>query len=139
MYQVNSTFIQTPHRKMNRLAFDMTAGEKIVVPFEGIAGAVVRIDVSCFQDEAGAIDKSGITENIKRWGALDVDIRINRIPRENIRADDVLKAEKLSDKIIAMAALREETVPESILVKADALELMSTDNLIATVTKGEAL
>lgn len=135
-----SRFIQTPHRKMIRTSQDLTSEhEQSRQIYDNVAGAHLRMDFTVWQDEAGTIDKEALKQFYMEAGALDVDIRINRIPRENIRADEVLKAEKLSDKIIAMAALRGETVPESILVKCDALELMSTDNLIGTVTRGEAL
>lgn len=145
---LESRFIQTPHKKMIRIKVDFTQegediSELLYFPTPalqpGMEGAFVRCDYTVWQDEAERIDKAVIKEFFQGEGAFDVDIRINRIPRENIRADEVLKATSLSDKIVAMAALREETIPKSILVKADALELMNPDNLIGTVSRGAAL
>ena len=133
MYTINSRFISTPFRRTVRYKFDLTAGEKITIPFVGIAGATVRIDVTCWQDEAEQVSKEAITENLKRWGAESVDIRITRLPRENIRADAVLKADTLRDKLIAAAALRDEKVSESILEKSDALEHMDAEELVKTI------
>jgi len=123
-------FNETPTRKLARFKFDQTEGEAINLPSDDVAGSVVRIDVTAWQDEAGTIDKEGITENLKRWGALDVDIRIIRKPRETVRSEAVLKVETLREKLIAMAELKGETVPESILQKADDLESRPADELI---------
>jgi len=129
-----SCFIETPTRKLSRFKFDQTEGEEITVPFEDIAGSSVRLDVTSWQDQAATIDKDAITENLKRWGALDVDIRIIRKPRETVRSEAVLKVDRLRDKLIAMAELKGEIVPESILQKADKLETMQADELINAMT-----
>lgn len=123
-------FIETPTKKLARFKFDQTEGEAINLPSDEVAGSVVRIDVTAWQDEAGTIDKESITENLKRWGALDVDIRIIRKPRETVRSETVLKVETLREKLVAMAELKGETVPESVLQKADDLESRPSDELI---------
>lgn len=133
MYQITSRFIETPCKKVARYAFDMTAGEKITIPFEGISGSTVRIDVTTWQDEAGMVSKETITENLTRWGAESVDIRIIRIPRENVRAEAVLKTDRLRDKIQKMAELREEEVSWSTLMKAESLEERKPDELIEAI------
>lgn len=136
MYSVTSTFIISPSRKMVRLAFDDAAGEGYVVSGKDVSGAVVRIDCTVWQDEAEKISKAEIEKHYLAAGALSVDIRITRLPRENIRADAVLKAETLRDKLVAAAELRGETVSESVLQKADALENMDAEKLIQEIGKG---
>jgi hypothetical protein len=89
---------------------------------EEVDGAYVRYDVTVFQDEAANINKSDIEAYAKELGALDVDIRIIRIPRETVRSESVLKADSLRLKLLAMAELRGETISESVLKKADLLE-----------------
>lgn len=117
-----SEFILSPCRKMSRFVIDLTAGETITLPFESVAGSSVRVDIRVYQDEAAAVGKEEITANLMRWGAVDADVRLIRVPRQTVRSEAVLKVETLRDKLIAMAALKGETVSESILRKADALE-----------------
>jgi DNA repair exonuclease SbcCD nuclease subunit len=149
--EVVSRFVKTPSRKMIRMKDDFTSsdndhrgglsitecligGEAVSMP--DISGAVVRFDLDVWQDEAGQVDKEALRKFYMEAGAIDVDIRVNRIPRENIRADAVLKAETLRDKLIAAAALRDEKVSESILQKADALENMDQEELVKMIGKG---
>jgi exonuclease SbcD len=128
-------FVKTPCRKLIRIQDDLTekTKEDSAAFTADVSGASIRYDITVFQDEAGEIDKDVIRREFLYRGALDVDIRINRIPRENIRADAVLKAETLRDKIVAMAALREERISDSIQIKADRLENMEPDELVAMV------
>lgn len=135
MRTITSRFIETPTKKLVRYKFDRTEGDKAVVfPFEQVAGAMVRIDLTTWQDEAGEVDRELITKNLKRWGALDVDIRIIRKPRENVRGEAVLKVDRLRDKLVAMAELKNEPISESLLQKADSLESMTADELIGMLT-----
>ena len=71
-------------------------------------------------------------------GAVDVDIRLIRKPRETVRSETGLKVETLREKLIAMAELKGETVPESILEKADILEQVSPESLIASMLNEKA-
>jgi len=131
-------FIETPCKRIARYKFDMTAGEKITIPFEGIAGATVRVEVTAYQDETGQVSKETIIENLKRWGAESVDVRINAIPRENVRAESVLKADTLRDEIQAMAELRGEEIEADVLLKAELLEGVPGEELLQRVAGGVA-
>lgn len=138
---VTSRFIETPTRKMLHLKHnfveDPPLDELDIVLYslerEDIENAYIRCDFTVYQDEAETIDKEMIRAFYARAGALDVDVRIIRIPRETIRSEEVLKVERLRDKLIAMAELRGETVTESILQKADDLENMPSEELIGTI------
>jgi DNA repair exonuclease SbcCD nuclease subunit len=125
-----SEFVKTPCRKLIRFAYDMTAGEEVSVSLDNVRGASVRVDITTWQDEAVTIEKDVIRTTIERAGALDADIRIIRIPRQTVRSESVLKVETLRDKLIAMAALKDETVPESILEKADELEARQVEDVV---------
>lgn len=138
---ITSRFIKGPSRKLVRQYLDKTAGEeedRFCFSSTEIDGAYVRLDVTVWQDEAGIIDKENLSRGLKALGAIDVDIRINRVPRQNVRSAAVLKAETLAEKIMAMAELRGETVPETILEKAESLEITKEEHLIEYVTKGVA-
>lgn len=138
---VEFRFIPSPHRIRERLQFDLTANGEFsfqdhLEPVKPEASEV-RIDITCWQDEASLIDVAAITEYVAAGNdGVTVDVRIARIPRENVRADKVLKAETLRDKLIAAAALRDETVPESILHKADLLDTVSGEQVVAMTAGG---
>jgi len=136
--QIQSKFVETPCKRIARYKFDMTAGEKITIPFEGIAGATVRVEVTAYQDETGLVSKETIIENLKRWGAESVEVRITAIPRENVRAESVLAAETLRDEIKAMADLRQEEIEADVLLKAELLEGVPGEELLQRVAGGAA-
>jgi len=132
----SSRFIETPAKKLSRISFDYTVGEITGIDanvINGVKGTFARLDYKVWQDDADKIDKEAITEIMKAAGALDVDIRIVRVPRQNVRSEAVLKADRLRDKIQKMAELKDEEVEWSILMKADSLEDMAADELIRTV------
>lgn len=134
MYCVTSRFICTPARKAIRFQRDLTDPENIEPMYaDGVTGADVRIDLTVWQDEAEKIDKEAIRQEWLDQGAADVDIRIIRVPRENVRAAEVLKAETLRDKISRMAELRGEETTGSLLLKAELLEVKPADELTKAV------
>lgn len=136
---LTSRFIETPAKKLSRFNYDFTEYDVKPLPCEaeGIKGTYVRLDYKVWQDEAGSIDKDAITQELLAAGALDVDIRIVRVPRQNVRSEAVLKADRLRDKIQKMAELKEEEVEWSILAKADSLEDMAADELVSAVSGGQ--
>lgn len=133
-----SEFVKTPCRKLVRYALDLTT-ENIEymdnfiihhVSTTNVKDAYIRIDVTTWQDEAGKVNKDDIIRQYLVSGAVDVDIRIIRIPRQTVRSEAVLKVQTLREKLVAMAALKGETVPESILLKADELENRPAEDVV---------
>lgn len=123
---VESRFIETPTKKLVRFEINLTKNDERsdlerLYPVAS-EGCFVRLDITVWQDECELIDKNALIENLKRWGAVEVDVRIIRVPRQTVRSESVLKVNTLRDKIKAMAELRGETVSESVLQKADLLE-----------------
>lgn len=135
---VKSEFFKTPCRKLARTTIDLTTEsieylDNFIVHHASTADikeAFIRVDITVFQDEASKINKEDITRQYLSYGAKEVDIRIIRIPRQTVRSETVLKVETLREKLIAMAALNNETVPESILSKADILEAGQIDEVV---------
>lgn len=133
-----SEFVKTPCRKLVRFAVDLTTEnieylDNFIIHHASttdIKESYVRVDITTWQDEASKINKENITRQYLSYGAKDVDIRIIRVPRQNVRSETVLKVETLRDKLVAMAALNNETVPERILAKADALESTPAEDII---------
>jgi len=139
LHLIDSRFIETPAKKLLRIQEDFT-GEDGVAEMdavlysysqEDLANAYIRCDFTVWQDEVSLrIDKDKLTAFFLSAGALDVDIRIVRVPRQNVRSEAVLKADRLRDKIQKMAELKEEQISDMVLMKADMLEGMSADELI---------
>lgn len=131
-----SQFHETPARKLIKLKTDLTNGGRSVEAMMAdgeydIEGAFVRLEIKVWQDEADALDLQAIREALSQ--AADVDLRIQRVPRETVRAAKLLELQRLRDKIREMALLRKEQVPETILAKADMLESMEADEVYEAV------
>lgn len=127
---VKSEFFKIPCRKLVRTTIDLTTEsieylDNFIVHHASTADikeAFIRVDITAWQDETGKINKEGITRQYLSYGAKEVDIRFIRIPRQSVRSETVLKVETLREKLVAMAAIKEENVSENILQKADELE-----------------
>jgi DNA repair exonuclease SbcCD nuclease subunit len=144
---IETRFIKTPSRKLIKLSEDLTNVQELTdvlgIPLMGmlLAGdapvdvkdAVVRVEFKVFQDEATKINTDEIKASLISSGAKEADIRLIRIPRENIRSQKILKLTTLREKLIEMAALKNETVPTSILEKANMLESEEADKIVREV------
>ena len=136
-------FIETPGKKIVRLEHDFTIEGSIkdldivlyAIHHEDIKGAFIRLDFKAWQDEAAQLDREKIREFYLSVGALDVDLRIVRVPRQTVRSAEVLRVDRLRDKLRAMAGLRGEEVSETVLSKADALEDRSAEELLGEVAR----
>lgn len=146
---VKSRFIETPCKKTIRLSDDFSAlendhrggmtitecliaGEAVTIP--DVAGTYVRHEIKVWQDEMALVDKGKIRDFYLGAGAIEADIRIIQIPRDKVRSEKVLAAARLRDKLVAMAEAKGETLPDSILVKADMLENMQPEDVLNTIT-----
>ncbi len=130
---VESEFIQTACKKLIRVNQDLTNPNEQSRTINA-DGAYVRIDMKVWQDEAAKINKEALEQFYMDAGALGVDIRLIRVPRETLRAESVRQAETLSDKIIEQAKIKGEEVPEGVLLLAEKLESMTAQDLIQEAT-----
>lgn len=134
---LHSEFHITPSQKRLILSPDLTKNGNSIEDFlvaqkeSDLRDAHVRLDIRVFQDEAGDLD-----EDLIRAILPDVDIHIQRVPRETVRSAKILKVDHLRDKLKAMAELRREEIPAEILAKADHLETMPADELLKMVSNG---
>jgi len=143
---VTSRPVETPTKKLIKISKDFTsrnhieeANELIEITsndYDDIDGAYIRVELKCYQDEAGKLDKAAIAAIFD--GAADVDVRIIRVPRENVRSAHILKLVTLREKLQEMARLKSELVPDSVLMKADFLENMTPDQIMAGAIGGVA-
>ena len=129
-----STFIQTPYTHLYALKFDFTDPQtdfKTLFTQEikdSVKGAVVRVEITAYEDDVAKIDRDDLERNLAE--AKSYEIKIIRVPRENVRSEKLLKLKTLRDKLIEQARLRGEVVKESILKKADNLESMESDEIV---------
>ena len=139
---VLSSYVDTPTRRLLKIEEDYTKDGMDITEFgaalfqyspEELQGAVVRVELKVWQDEADKIDRQDIEDHFASCDVSEIDIRIIRVPRENVRSERILKLRTLREKLIEMAAIKGETVPESILEKADQLETIPADHVINAV------
>jgi exonuclease SbcD len=141
---IESNFIKTPSRKLVKLSEDFTGAgmesltksdieNTILNSLPNIKDAHINLEFKVFQDEAQRIAKEEIEETLIDMGAKSVGVHLLRMPRENVRSQSILKLITLREKVIEWANLRGETVPESILNKADLLESEDADKIIQEV------
>jgi len=132
-----STLIPTPYTHLYKLTYDLTDPQtdfKLLLTQENkdkVKDSVVRVEIKAYEDEIAKIDREDIEENLT--GAKSFEIKIIRVPRENVRSEKLLNMTTLREKISEMARLRGEEVPESILKKADMLEHMESDEIVKTM------
>lgn len=135
-----SQYIETPFTKTVRFRDDFTTADgwptgdilDHVAPDEDITGKHVRIELNVWEDEAHLINKASL-EKAVMGSAASCDIRIIRVPRANVRAESVLKADTLRDKLLERAALAGEEVDTQVLAMADVLEGTPADRLLQMV------
>ena len=137
MYVVNSSFIETPTRRFFQVKADLQedlANLPMALPDpEQAAGAIVRLELKAWQDQAGEIDREALKKAYMDAGAESVEIKITRVPRETVRSEAIIHCTTLSEKILEMARLRGEEVPPGVLEKAQLLESETPEKILAEV------
>lgn len=141
-----SHFVETPARKLFRDKMDFSLDDEVCgggienlstildsIDAKEIKDAMVRIELTTWQDEAEQIDRESVKVAYMDAGAQDVDVRIIRKPRANIRSEKLLKLSTLREKIQERAAINGEDVGESVLSKADDLEVRQGDEIVQGV------
>lgn len=143
MYTIKSKFIEVPTRKLAQIKEDLTydgAIDELDISLYGsipdpekIKDSILKVEFKIFNDQSEKLDKKAIEEFYLSAGAKEVDVRIIRIPRENVRSERILKLTTLREKLMEMARLKGEIVPESILTKADILESEDSEKIISKI------
>lgn len=129
-----SKYIITPFTHLYALKLDFTDPQTdFRTPFtqkikDNIKDAVVKVEIRVFEDDIAKIDHEDLERNLAT--AKSYEIKTIRVPRENVRSENLLKMTTLREKLIELARLRGEEVPESILLKADNLEYMAQEQVV---------
>lgn len=140
----DSRFIETPTRRLVKIEADLTNPTPdlniydldafiYAHPRDTIKGAFVRCQFRLWQDEAAKLNKPEIEKTLLSLGAEAVEFRCSYVPRENVRSARILTLSSLREKIRERAELNKEEAPESVLLKADALESSTRDEVVGHV------
>ncbi len=128
---LNSKFIQTPAKQMLEIKEDFTNDEDSIKEIDivlysyspdELKDADIKITLTMWQDEARVVKQTEIKGFFIDSGCRNVKLSLIRKPREAVRAEKVLEAETLPEKLKAMTELRGEDIADSILEKAKSLE-----------------
>lgn len=135
-----SRFVETPCRKLVKIEIDtVTDGfediDAVMYAYDQdtLNGASVRVEIKVYQDESAKVGKENIEKFYLSAGVETIDVRLIRIPRESTRSKTILTLSTLRDKIMERASLKNEQIPESILIKADLLEAAPAEELLQTI------
>ncbi len=135
-------FCLTPTRKLLKIDVDATETldnvDATIYAYgpEAIENAFVQVVIKCWQDETAKLNVDDVKVFFWEYGAKDVDIRIIRVPRENVRSERILKLSTLRDKIQEQARIKNDSVSDTILLKADSLESVAPDAILEQVSVG---
>lgn len=130
---LTSSFIQTPARQMINIKVDYTDDSQEIIPLDYVesmklfdvnlySNCQVKFVLTVWQDDASQINKSEIERCFLSAGCEEIKISIIRKPRESVRAERVLEADTLPDKLKAMAELRGEDISPGVIDKAKSIE-----------------
>ena len=140
--RIETSWVDTPSRYLYRIGRDLTRQENpdfAIKPkleeVEAVTNAKLRIEVKVWQDEADRLDVVSISDQYLKLGAEDVKIRINRVPRAQVRSDKMFSLQSLRDKVAERARLNGHAVTEGILGKADLLENESAEGIFESLKR----
>jgi len=139
----NPTFINTPTDRLLRIRWDFTAEgrtadiEDVLNQYRGpdITGSILKVELTFWQDEY----MEWTRDNVESWFAPllpeSIDVQIIRKPRENIRSQEILKAESLSEKVQLLADQNKEEMTPGIQTKCEMLETMNQEECIKALNE----
>jgi DNA repair exonuclease SbcCD nuclease subunit len=135
----NPKFINTPSDRLLRIREDFTTPnngpENIDVAFysygpDELNGSILKIELTFWQDEGLEHTRESIEKFFEAHGCQSINVQIIRKPRENIRSQEILKAESLSEKVQLLADQNKEEITPGVQRKCEMLETMNQDECI---------
>jgi len=136
-------FYKTPADRLLRIRWDFTAEgrtadiEDVLNQYKGpdIKDSILKVEFTFWQDEYLEWNKG----NIEAWFAeiplQSINVQIIRKPRENIRSQEILKAESLSEKVQLLADQNKEEITPGVQAKCEMLETMNQDECIKALNE----
>lgn len=135
-----STFIPTPVDKLLRIREDFTAEDNPDVSLalqkyrpDELRGAFLKVEITLWQDQAVEWTKAKILDYFKPCDCASVEVDLPRLPRQNIRNEQILRADNLTEKISILAVQNKETLSEGILNKCELLQSTPLEEIIKMI------
>jgi len=134
---LSSEFVPAPARNMLRIREDFTKTDladldMVLHTFspEELKDAHLKIEFKVWVDEGLDVTKAKILDFYKDCGCADIKVEITRVKKQNIRSNEVVKADRLSDKVNLMAVQNNEEISAGVLEKCELLETKTRDEII---------
>jgi len=144
MAKGNPKFIQTPSDRLLRIREDFTVDGNTFIDADMVLhtygpdelkGAILKVEFTFWQDEGLEHTRESIEKFFEPCDCQSVDVQIIRKPRENIRSQEILKAESLSEKVQLLADQNKEEITPGIQDKCNMLETMTQEECIKVLNE----
>ena len=139
-FQRNSEFVVLPARELHIIRKNFLERPVDQAEIENglkddLEGSWLKIEINIWHDEVRQINQATLEDHFLNKGCDRVVIDLIRKPREAIRSERVLEAETLPEKIIEMGKIKDEEIPNTILLKATSLEIMNAEDLYKKINE----
>lgn len=132
-----STFIPTPVDKLLRIRHDFTAEDNPDISLalqkyrsDELRGAHLKIELTLWQDQCVEWDKKKVLSHFVPFDCNSIDISISRLPHQNIRNEQILRADSLTEKISILAVQNKEEISQGIIDKCELLQSTPQEEII---------
>lgn len=126
--------INYPHAPQKKIVIEWSETFPVIKEID-IKGFIIWMQIRVDRERRHEIDLPTIESRLKSLGAFEgSEVEIVDNPVETIRSAEIQDAIILREKVIIHAKLSDKTVAESILEKADKLEIMAKEE--GTTTEG---
>ena len=133
-------FIQTPADRLLRIREDFTKPDSGIdlgvgihlnaYDAEELKGSILKVELTFWQDEGLEHTRESIEKFFEPCECQSINVQIIRKPRENIRSQEILKAESLSEKVQLLADQNKEEITPGVQAKCERLETMNQEGCI---------
>lgn len=129
--------------KVERFLYNLPQQLKVRLNYQDIdsvtwndyASKKVWLEIRCTKDQALNLDTKDIHERLLESDAnIESRVTLDIIATETVRAAEITEKKKLREKVLIWAEASEKEVSESVLQKADELELLETGK--GTISEG---
>ena len=140
----NPKFTKTPSDRLLRIREDYTTPNSDTADIdmslysydpEDLKGAILKVELTFWQDEGLEHTRESLEKFFEPCGCQSINVQIIRKPRENIRSQEILKAESLSEKVQLLADQNKEEITPGVQSKCEMLETMNQDECIKALNE----
>lgn len=116
---VGTEFILYPHPPRKKIVLEKPWN----IPASEVEGFEVWVQLRATKEELREVDPGILRKDLEQWGtAPGSKVEVSIIPTETIRSEQITEASRLREKVKIYAELSGESVPDSILEKANGIE-----------------